>query len=74
MITVDTVYVHLRNTTNGHYKFYKMYKNQNDFTVKWGRIGSVGKETTYPINKWYDKFYEKIDKGYEIIESEEKQT
>ena len=47
-------------------KFYRMIQPQGEsyFTVEYGRIGSKGMQRKYPMNQWYDKYQEKIKKGY----------
>ena len=47
-------------------KFYCMIQvnNENYFSVEYGRIGVRGMKRKYPIEKWHQKFNEKLDKGY----------
>ena len=54
-------------TSDNHNKWYRMIPdaNQSGFTVEYGRIGAPSFRTAhYPIDMYYKKYYEKIDKGY----------
>ena len=49
-------------------KFYRMHDNGNGtFTVTWGRVGTDGSQTTYPISQWSSKYNSKIKKGYKDV-------
>ena len=43
-------------------KFYLMEEINNELHVTWGRVGSAGCKTTYPISDWNKKYSEKIKK------------
>ena len=46
-------------------KFYKMNESgDGTFTVLWGRVGTGGQSTKYPISQWDAKLNEKLKKGY----------
>lgn len=53
-------------TSDNHNKFWRAVPDpdQNGFTATWGRIGSEGQSKHYPIHKYWDKYYEKLRKGY----------
>lgn len=57
-------------------KFYNMVVDSGEqtFTAHWGRVGSPGKHTTYPISKWNSTIKSKIKKGYEDISHLKKAT
>ena len=49
----------LENTSKGHHKFYEMKPifpdtglTYNDFTARYGKIGTIGKTTTYSMLRW----------------------
>ncbi len=67
---IDKKEIFLVNNYDGHNKFYDMYMNNNqaNFTVHWGKIGTVGQSTDYPIELWYKKLKEKLNKGYEEVD------
>jgi predicted DNA-binding WGR domain protein len=59
-------YVYLENTSGIHNKFYEMFETTgNKWTAHWGIIGKVGGQTkNYSMTEWYNKYNEKIKKGY----------
>lgn len=57
-------------TEKNNNKFYNMHDNDDGtFTVTWGRVGTAGKPTTYPISKWNSTYKSKIAKGYQDVTS-----
>ena len=55
-------------TADNHNKFYHMHDNNDGtFTVTWGRVGTDGTKTTYPIKDWSSKYNSKVKKGYQDI-------
>lgn len=55
-------------TDNNNNKFYNMHDNGNGtFTAHWGRFGTNGTDTTYPIEKWDATYESKVKKGYKDI-------
>lgn len=55
-------------TENNNNKFYNMHDNNDGtFTVTWGRVGTDGTKTTYPIKDWSSKYNSKVKKGYQDI-------
>ena len=55
-------------TENNNNKFYYMHDNNNGtFTVTWGRWGTDGQTTDYPIGEWDAKYRSKVKKGYKDI-------
>lgn len=52
------------NTNNN--KFYRMIHipGTNYFIVEYGRIGTTGMKRKYPLEQWYIKLNEKLNKGY----------
>lgn len=55
-------------TPNNNNKFYNMHDNNDGtFTVTWGRVGTSGTLTTYPIKDWDKKYREKTNKGYKDV-------
>lgn len=64
----------LENTTKGHNKFWIAEihgRNADMVTVKWGKIGSIGKAKTYNFNSssdadifYKDSVNEKLNEGY----------
>ena len=55
-------------TDQNNNKFYNMRDNNNGtFTVTWGRVGTDGTQTTYPISQWDSKYNSKVKKGYQDI-------
>ena len=55
-------------TENNNNKFYKMVDNNDGtFTVTWGRVGTEGSQTTYPISQWSSKYNSKVKKGYQDV-------
>lgn len=55
-------------TADNNNKFYNMHDNNNGtFTATWGRYGTAGKDTVYPISKWDSTIRSKIAKGYEDV-------
>lgn len=55
-------------TDNNNNKFYNMHDNGNGtFTAHWGRFGTNGTITTYPIEKWDATYNSKLKKGYKDI-------
>lgn len=60
----DPVYLQMTTDANNN-KFYNMTDNNDGtFTVIWGRIGTDGTKTTYPISKWETTKRSKLAKGY----------
>lgn len=52
-------------TANNNNKFYEMREQDNGtFTVVYGRVGTSGASTSYPMRLWDRKKREKIRKGY----------
>lgn len=66
---MDKKEIHLYMNKNGHNKFYSMYINEdtNNWTAYWGKRGTRGQSMEYPMEKWYSKYWEKLDKGYEEV-------
>lgn len=55
-------------TGDNNNKFYDMHDNDDGtFTVQWGRVGTKGTPTTYPIGNWDKKLKSKLAKGYKDI-------
>lgn len=54
-------------TEDNHNKFYNMFPNGNEFTVKYGRVNSTETTKTYPMYEWSKKYSEKVKKGYKDI-------
>lgn len=54
-------------TQQNNNKFYEMIAEDGatTFKVRYGRVGATCVNTTYSINKWNQKYNEKIRKGYE---------
>lgn len=54
-------------TQQNNNKFYEMIAEEGaaTFKVSYGRVGASCVNATYPINKWNQKYNEKIRKGYE---------
>ena len=49
-------------TENNNNKFYRMHDNNDGtFTVTWGRVGTEGSQTTYPISQWSSKYNSKVN-------------
>ena len=58
-------YSYLENTSGGHNKFYQMTEIAgNKWIASWGAIGKSGQTKDYSMTEWYDKYHEKIKKGY----------
>lgn len=52
-------------TANNNNKFYEMREQADGtFTVNYGRVGTAGTSTCYPIHYWDQKLREKTRKGY----------
>ena len=51
-------------TDNNNNKYYEMIPNGNNFTVKYGRVGTSAQVTSYPESQFDKKYNEKIKKGY----------
>lgn len=52
-------------TANNNNKFYEMREQADGtFTVNYGRVGTAGTSTSYPIHYWDQKLKEKTRKGY----------
>ena len=61
---MEPVYLQMTTDKNNN-KFYNMVDNGNGtFTVTWGRIGTDGSTTDYPISLWESKKRSKLAKGY----------
>lgn len=57
-------------TTDNNNKFYDMHDNNDGtFTAHWGRVGTDGKDTVYPISKWDSTYKSKVKKGYKDVTS-----
>ena len=57
-------------TEDNHNKFYNAHDDGNGFfTVTWGRVGTDGSQTTYPISQWEAKINSKLRKGYKDVTS-----
>ena len=55
-------------TGNNNNKFYKMHdRGDGTFDVTFGRVGTSGQMTSYPISKWDQKYNEKVRKGYRDV-------
>ena len=55
-------------TDDNHNKFYNLHDNGNGtFTAHWGRVGAAGQQKVYSIYEWDDKYYSKLNKGYEDV-------
>lgn len=46
-------------------KFYKMIPKADSFDVEYGRVGKSPRSISYPLHMYWDKYNEKIRKGYE---------
>ncbi len=60
-------YKYLINNNDTHNKFYEMIENTDNetWTARWGKIGTSGiNKVTYSMNRWSEKYNEKIKKGY----------
>ena len=59
----------LINNNDNHNKFYKMTKlNDKKWEAVWGKVGTIGQNKIYSMDKWETKFIEKINKGYNADE------
>jgi poly [ADP-ribose] polymerase 2/3/4 len=56
-------------SSSNNNKYYKMFEEGSNFTVKYGRVGLTEQTMTYPISDWDKKYNEKIKKGYKDITS-----
>ena len=58
--------VYLENTTGKHNKFYQMVEtgSNNEFTVTWGKIGTIGQSKVYHMIDWTKILNSKLNKGY----------
>ena len=63
--------LYLECTTGNSSKFYLMTPSPDnrEFTATYGRIGSLGTSTSYPMSMWDKKLNEKLRKGYVIKQS-----
>lgn len=52
-------------TPQNNNKYYEMTEcSDGSFSVRYGRVGSTCVSTSYPMDKWNQKYREKIRKGY----------
>jgi predicted DNA-binding WGR domain protein len=50
-------------------KFFEMtMKDEDSFSVRWGRFGSKGLQKEYPMSEWERVKDDKIQKGYTEVE------
>lgn len=55
-------------SADNHNKFYNMHDNSDgSFTAHWGRVGTDGTDTNYPIDKWDSTYKSKVKKGYKDV-------
>lgn len=70
--TVIPNFVRLECTEDGHNKFYEMQVlNTTTFRATFGKIDSTGMMKDYPMDRWHEKYDEKIKEHYEEIERNE---
>lgn len=65
---MDSVRLVMVNGANNNNKFYNMTDNgDGTWTAEYGRVGKSTQRKVYPNSKWYDKYDEKVRKGYEDV-------
>ena len=52
-----------------YYHFKRDNPDAKTFLVKYGRIGTTSNDMNYPAHSLFNKFSEKIKKGYQIVGS-----
>lgn len=66
--------VRLECTQGNSNKFYEMRApvggGGGSFLASYGRIGTCGTSTQYPMSKWQTKYNEKLKKGYVVVRDE----
>ena len=57
-------YLVMVNPGENNNKFYRMVPHGSSWTAEYGRVGAVGVKKDYPMSSFYEKYEEKIRKGY----------
>jgi poly [ADP-ribose] polymerase len=64
---MEEKYLVMVDASDNHNKFYKMIPEQSGITfkVEYGRVGARPATRVYPAGEFYNKYQEKLRKGYQ---------
>jgi predicted DNA-binding WGR domain protein len=61
----DVINLRFQSTSGSSNKFIDMtYNGGPTFTATWGKQGTAGKQTDYPVSEWDSYYKKKVKKGY----------